>query len=127
VTAPTSVLRSAVPLPLHIDLAEFEDPTLLVGGEGWSLSATCIWRWVSGDGVVVSGDSIDAADVVWNLVGDDIIAVRWTGPEVLGSDPSFDLRSGGTLDLLSDATFDTWVLHVPHVTLVGPLRGTADE
>jgi len=36
------------------------------------------------------------------------------------------LRSGGVLELFSDAAFDTWVLHTPTVVLVGPLRRTSD-
>lgn len=53
-----------LPLPLRIDRAEFEDPTLMVGGNDWSLSANCIWRWVAADGKVLSGESADAADFV---------------------------------------------------------------
>jgi hypothetical protein len=110
-----------VPFPLRIDRAEYEDPTLMLGGEGWSLSAMCVWRWVAADGRVVTGESVEASDLVWDLVGDEITAVDWTGPAALGVDPRFELRSGGTLDILSDATFDTWVMHLPGITLVGPL------
>lgn len=119
-------LEKIIPLPLRIDRATVEAPTLLLGGEGWSLSATCVWRWVSADGRLVTSNSDAAADFVWDLVGDAIIEVRWSGLEVFGVDPSFRLASGGTLDLLSDASFDTWVLHLPDVTLVGPLSDARD-
>lgn len=109
-------------LPTRIDRAEIEEPTLLVGGSSWSLSATCEWRWVKPDGSVVSSSTDDVADLVWDLVGDEIVATQWSGPEALGADPSFRLKSGGVLDLLSDASFDTWVLHTPALVLVGPLR-----
>jgi hypothetical protein len=110
-----------VALPLRIDRAEFEDPTLLLGGLGWSLSASCIWRWIMTDGRVLTGESADAADAVRDLVGDELVAVTWSGPARFGVDPRFELRSGGWIDMLSDAAFDTWVLHLPEVTLVGPL------
>jgi len=109
-------------LPARIDRAEIEEPTLLVGGSSWSLSATCEWRWVKPDGSVVSSSMGEASDLVWDLVGDEIVAAQWSGPSALGVDPSFELRSGGVLDLFSDASFDTWVLHTPALVLVGPLR-----
>jgi hypothetical protein len=60
--------------------------------------------------------------MVWNLVGDQIESAEWSGPVTLGSDPLFHLRSGGILQVFSDAAFDTWVLHIPSLVLVGPLR-----
>lgn len=109
-------------LPVRIDRAEIENPTLLLGGTSWSLSATCDWRWVKADGSVVSSSTDGAPDMVWDLVGDEIVAANWFGPSALGTDPSFKLKSGGTLELFSDASFDTWVLHTPQLVLVGPLR-----
>lgn len=109
-------------LPVSIGRAEFDDPNLIVAGDNWSLSAICAWRWVTADGSVVSPAQSDVADRTWDLVGDAIVAVAWSGPESLGVDPCFDLRSGGRLELTSDATFDTWVLRTPDLVLVGPLR-----
>jgi hypothetical protein len=109
-------------LPVRIDRAEIVDPTLLLGGSSWSLSATCEWHWTKADGSVVSSSNGQAADLVWDLVGDEIIAARWSALSTLGSDPSLILKSGGVLELVSDAAFDTWVLHTPDLVLVGPLR-----
>lgn len=110
-------------LPARIDRAEIVDPTLLLGGDGWSLSATCLWRWVQPDGVVHTSESVGVKDLVWDLVGEHIVTATWTGPSQLGTDPSFTLRSGGSLQLLSDGGFDAWVLHTPTLVLVGPLMG----
>ncbi len=109
-------------LPAGIDRAEIEGPTLLIVGSSWSLSATCAWRWVKGDGSVIGPSTVGADDLIWDLVGDEIVAMQWTGPPGLGIDPWFTLRSGGVLDLFSDAAFDTWVLHTPELVVVGPLR-----
>jgi hypothetical protein len=109
-------------LPMRVERAEFEDPTLLVGGSEWSLSATCAWRWVNKNGHVVSPAEADPADRIWELIGNEIISVTWSGPPQLGLDPSFELRSGGFLDVFSDAPFDTWFMTTPTLGLVGPLR-----
>lgn len=109
-------------LPVRISRAEFSDPTLLIGGADWSMSITCEWRWVDQNGAVVSPSTTGADDAVWNLVGNEIVSTAWFGPSVLGSDPRFQLLSGGVLEVFSDASFDTWVLHTPSLVLVGPLR-----
>lgn len=109
-------------LPVRIDRAEFAEPSLLIGGPGWSLSAICCWRWVDSDGTVIGADAAGIEDRVWDIVGDEIIAAAWAGPAQLGADPSFTLKSGGVLELFSDASFDTWVLETPALVLVGPLR-----
>jgi hypothetical protein len=109
-------------LPVRIERAEIEEPTLLLGGSDWSLSVTCDWRWVKADGSVVSEGTAERGDLIWDLVGDAIVAAHWSGPEARGSDPKFALKSGGILELFSDAAYDTWVLHTPSLVLVGPLR-----
>jgi hypothetical protein len=119
VTSPTDAFDAH--LPARIDRAEFSDPNLLVGGDGWSLSAICCWRWISADGAVLSGDAIGAQDRIWDLVGETIVRATWHGPLVLGVDPCFELSSGGRLELFSDAAFDTWVLDTGGMVLVGPL------
>jgi hypothetical protein len=110
-------------LPVRIERAEIEEPTLLLGGVDWSLSVTCDWRWVKADGSVVSEGTAGREDLIWDLVGEEIVAAHWSGLERLGTDPSFAFRSGGALELFSDAAYDTWVLHTPSLILVGPLRG----
>lgn len=109
-------------LPVRIERANLEEPTLLLGGVDWSLSATCDWRWVRADGVVIGEGTVGREDLIWDLVGEEVVATRWSGPEALGLDPSFTFRSGGVLELFSDVSFDTWVLHTPNGVLVGPLR-----
>jgi len=109
-------------LPVRINRAEFVEPTLLLGGLSWSLSATCDWRWAKPDGSVVASSTRGVEDLVWDLVGDEITGAHWSGPQSLGLDPSLTLKSGGVVDLFSDASFDTWVFHTPSLVLVGPLR-----
>lgn len=76
-----------VPLPLRIDRASFEEPTLLLGGDQWSLAAICLWRWVSAtggrapppphgtrSGRVVTSEAAALPDAVWDLIGDSVLA-----------------------------------------------------
>ncbi|HEV7758263.1 MAG TPA: hypothetical protein VGO78_04720, partial [Acidimicrobiales bacterium] len=107
-------------VPLLIGEATFTDPTLVLGGDGWSLAATCPWRVVDHDhGIEMSWSSSDAEDRVWDLVGVQITAVRQHG-----SDPAFDLSTGRVLEVFSDTDLDPWVLRLAGMTFVGPLRPT---
>ena len=107
-------------LPVRIDRAEVDDPTLLLGGESWSMSATCHWRWRDAHHSLVTHATRDADDLVWDLIGDEILRATWID-RGYGADPVLTLRSGGELELISDVTFDTWVIHIPELVLVGPL------
>lgn len=108
-------------LPALVMEAEFQDANLVLRGTDWSLSAVCAWRWVSAEGEVCSPAGSDAADCVWDLVGERIVSVSWNGPRHFGLDPTLQLESGGSVTLLSDASFDTWVLSTPNLVFVGPL------
>lgn len=112
--------RLSACVPLTIDRAEIEVVSLLIGGDAWSLSATCLWRWFDPRGRVITSESPNAADDIWDLVGDDIVRIDWAGPAALGVDPRLTLRSGGELTLLSDGLFDTWVMRAAGITVVGP-------
>lgn len=109
-------------LPTRVQRAEFQDPTLLIGGDSWSLTATCAWRCVDGKDRVVSLAVNAVADDVWSLAGLEILKATWSGPSGLGVDPSFDPGAHGSLHLFSDAAFDTPVLRTPGLVPVGPLR-----
>ena len=109
-------------LPLHIDEAEFSDPTLLVSGQDWTLAVTCPWRITNGSVVEVSWTSKDAADRVWDLIGQTIVAIRDEG-----RDPMFALSGGAQLEIFSDTDTDPWVLRFDRQTFVGPLRVRDDD
>ena len=53
------------------------------------------------------------ADEVWNLTGETITSVSWSSPTEYGLDPTLHLRSGGRLEVVSDAAFDTWTISLP--------------
>lgn len=114
-------------LPTTIREVEYVDPTLLIRGLNWSLTASCAWRWVAQNGEVVSPATTNFEDQIWDLIGASIASIEWRGPEALGLDPIFTLKGGGLLELFSDSAFDTWVLHTPTIVLVGPLRAGPEK
>jgi len=104
-----------------IGRSEMEGPVLLLRGEVWTMSVLGTWRWITAAGAFVDEQSPDVADEVWNLTGETITSVSWSSPTEYGLDPTLHLRSGGRLDVSSDAAFDTWTINTPSVVLVGPL------
>lgn len=107
-------------LPVRIDEAQVEGPTLMLRGEGWSLAATCDWRWSEpGAGTITPSDP-EASDAVWDLIGHQIVAVEWVHT-AHGVDPALTLEGGPSIEIRSDAAFDTWTIHTSSVVLNGPL------
>ena len=120
--APTDA-RAAVAavLPTVIGRSALEGPVLLLGGDGWTMSVLGTWQWTSAAGAVVDQQSAEVADDIWNLTGETITSVSWSCPTEYGLDPSLHLRAGGRIDVVSDASFDTWQINLPDIVLVGPL------
>ena len=104
-----------------IGRSEMEGPVLLLRGEVWTMSVLGTWRWITAAGAVVDEQSPDVADEVWNLTGETITSASWSSSTGHGLDPTLHLRSGGRLEVVSDAAFDTWQISLPDVVLVGPL------
>ena len=113
-------------LPTVIGRSELEGPVLLLGGDGWTMSVLGTWRWTTPAGAVVDEQSPEVADEIWNLTGETITSASWSRPTDYGLDPSLHLRSGGRIDVVSDASFDTWQISLPDTVLVGPLVDGAD-
>jgi hypothetical protein len=108
-------------LPVRIDEAEIEGPTLMLRGTGWSLAAMCYWRWAEPGERIITESDPEASDAVWDLVGHQVLGVEWTRTEY-GIDPTIVLDGGVSLEIRSDAAFDTWTIHTPDLVLVGPYR-----
>jgi len=107
----------AAAAPLLIDDANFDDPTLLIAGDGWSLSALCPWRIHGSDGITLSWSMTDAGQRISQLTGLEIVSVGR-----LSLDATFHLSDGSFLDLFSDTDTDPFVLKLPNAIFVGPFR-----
>lgn len=98
-------------LPVGISDVEYSDPTLLINGEGWSLSVQTAWRIVGPEGLVFSSDSSDAADRVRDLIGEEVTTIV---PLAMTStvDPVLMLSSGSALEIMSLHPVEPWVLRI---------------
>jgi hypothetical protein len=99
-------------LPVRVEGVEVQDPILTVFGEGWALTIACPWEGTIG-GRALSCEDGDLEDRCWDLVGEDLVAVRQDGPAV-----GFEF-STGTLIVTPDTDVDPWVLQLPGGLLVG--------
>jgi hypothetical protein len=105
-------------LPLRVVTAEWSNDALVLTGDGWSATVNCPWR-VSRLGVMVfSWDSKDAADLVWDLIGHDVVDVV-AQSSVSPADPAVVFSGGLALEVFSDTAIDPWVMGFPGMTFVG--------
>jgi hypothetical protein len=120
-SGPTLEASVKTSLPLKILEVQWNDPTLALAGESWSLSLSCPWRVIALDGIKLSWSTPRVEDQVWDLVGAEIVTIA---PQSTANfmDPVLELTGGLTLEVFSDSGVDTWTLRLPGLTLVGPLR-----
>lgn len=99
-------------LPVRVQGVEVQDPILTLFGEGWGLTIACPWEGTIG-GRALSWEDDDIEDRSWDLVGQDLVAVRHDGSMV-----KFEF-SAGTLIATPDTDVDPWVLQLPGGVVVG--------
>ena len=110
--------------PLTIRQAEFADPVLTLSGDTWSFSTLSAWRIVQDGKLSFGWSQPEAADLVWDLCGQSILAVRAQSPLMPG-DPAFELSGGEWLEVFADHSVDPWTLHLPTMIFVGSPTGTS--
>lgn len=99
-------------LPVRIQGVEVQDPILVLFGERWGLTIACPWEGnIGGRALSWAGDDIE--DRSWDLVGQDLIAVRQEGPVVRLE------FSAATILMTPDTDIDPWVLQLPGGLVVG--------
>jgi hypothetical protein len=123
--------HAAAHLPVRVVTAEWSNDALVLAGDGWSATVNCPWR-VSRRGVMlVSRDSKDAEDRVWDLVGHDVVDVV-AQSSVSPADPAVVFSGGLALEVFSDTAIDPWVMRFPEMVFVGSptdpaSQGVADD
>ncbi|WP_153302829.1 hypothetical protein [Aeromicrobium choanae] len=104
-TSLTDALRTLV--PLRIQAVEFNNGTLVLIGERWSLAVVGEWMWIREGVLETDWSQAGAEDTVWNLCGVHLLGAEFSDP-VFAGDCSFRL-SDGTLEIRSDRTgWETW-------------------
>jgi hypothetical protein len=105
-------------LPVTIKEAAFLDPTLTLAGDGWAFSSPSAWRVLKGSVLEFGWSSVDAPNLVLDLVGLSIVSVTSQSP-IMRGDPAFELSDGRWLEIFSDDAVDPWSMQLPNVTFVG--------
>jgi hypothetical protein len=116
----TAMAAIARRLPWRIRSVDWTDPTLVVAGDDWSLTVTCSWRVVGPGGIAFSCSSANVEDLVWDLIGAQVLRIDRRGSGVI-YDPILVLSGELMLELFSDTELDPWVLRFGDSTvIVGP-------
>lgn len=102
-------------LPARVLGVEVQDPVLVLFGDDWSLTVACPWEGNVG-GIGLSWEDRELEDRAWDLVGQDLVAVRQQAGSV-----RFEF-SAATLVATPDTDLDPWVLRLPGGLMVGRLR-----
>lgn len=68
---------------LTIAELEFQDPILVLSGDGWALTAMCPWRVLRGPALEMSWSTPDAEDRVWDLIGRQVVAAEQRGRDAV--------------------------------------------
>jgi hypothetical protein len=112
-------------LPWRVRTAEWVDPTLVVAGDGWSITISCAWRVCTPTGVAYGSSSEDVEDRVWDLVGADVTRIEPQGV-VSYADPRLVFGGGLALELFNEGEPDPYVIRSQDdMVIVGPfLAGT---
>jgi hypothetical protein len=112
--------------PARVGAVDYNDPMLLLHGEGWSVSLACPWRLTRAGVLICAFGDEHAAVEVQKLVGEtlDTVAVRAPG---IADDPAFALSGGYCLEAFADTDLDPWVVRTPDATIVGSASRPLDE
>ena len=112
--------------PLTIERVKYNDPTLVLLGEGWSLALTCPWQIMDGQSRLFGWDDPDVANQAPSLVGHVISEVRERSRDA-PYDPAFVMSGNLVLEISADSDLDPWVLLLPGRTFVGlgPVGGAS--
>lgn len=107
--------------PLLVDDVAWDDPVLLVGGDGWGLTAFASWRVTGPTGIVTGFADGEASDRVWDLVGSRVVGAG-VQSALGGGDVALALSSGWGLEVFSSGEVEPWTLRVPpdHVFVAAP-------
>ena len=99
-------------LPVCVRGVEEQSGILTLFGDDWGLAIACDWEGTVG-GRALSWDDDDMEDRVWDLIGEDLVAVVDEGTVV-----RFEF-SEATLIATPNDYWDPWVLDVRGHLLVG--------
>jgi hypothetical protein len=107
-------LRTALlaALPLQVTRVRWVDPSLVLGGDDWDLSATCPWRVGSDAGLDFASEFEDVQERLPSLIGRTVVGAdvqSWS----VAVDPCLLLDDGRRIELFSADSRQQWTLRLP--------------
>jgi hypothetical protein len=96
-------------LPLAVLKIEWNDPNLVVGGAGWSISVLTPWRIVLDDRLLLGSDDATQSAVEEFISGKAIVACEVQSRHS-SLDPALIFDSGIALEIFSVTHLEPWVL-----------------
>lgn len=103
-------------LPRRVVGIEYNDPILVVFGEGWFLKLACPWSGSIGP-LSVDWASPTVEDSAWELIGSNLISTERGERDI---DVTFKFDTA-VLQARPDTDDDPWVLSLPDFVAVGGL------
>lgn len=99
-------------LPIKIDEASWNAPTLHFHGIDWSFWTLSAWRISLKNRFVCGSDDENNPDIERILTGSSIESISAQSAN-FPVDPVFYFSDGHVLEIFSDASYDTWTFHLP--------------
>ena len=98
-------------LPLIPTYIEWNDPELLIGGEGWNFCTLCSWRVIDGKRILFSCTE-QPSQIIENLKKIPIISITPQSTQ-LPMDFVFAFSNGYKLEIFSTLDVEPWILKFP--------------
>lgn len=95
-------------LPLKVLYVDWEDPTLILRGDGWRVSIMTAWRVVLEGRLIVGSDAVDEA-ALRAALNRTLITGCGVQSTVAGPDPTFVFATGHVLEVFSVGPLEPWV------------------
>lgn len=98
-------------LPLKVVSAEWQDPALLLHGDGWRMTVMTPWRVPLQGRLLLGSDNADSDEVAKLLAG-NIVATCKSQSSDSFLDPSLGFVSGHVLEIFSVSPLEPWLLYL---------------
>ena len=100
-------------LPLRVEEASWNDPTLHFYGTDWSFWSLAAWRITLNNKLIFGSDDGENPEIA-NLIKSSLIERVESQSPNFPVDPSFYFADGHVLETFSDASYDTWTFRLPN-------------
>lgn len=100
-------------MPLLVEEFCWDDPTLHLYGKTWSFWSLGDWRITFNNRLIFGSDDGDNSEVCKLIAHSKIVQIQ-SQCKIFPVDPAFYFENGYTLEIFSDASYDTWTFKTPN-------------